>query len=287
MNRSILSFAVVLLATTTVLAQPGNQIEKASKPKTTTTRTTTTSDSVVITRTHPYQASNLAGLIPANDRNSDGRLNADECPPVLRHSFASLDRNHDGYLDLDELTFGLVRSGNIGPVHRGKAIADVVYTVADDFVVDIWHNGVKVPDSHREMIAETYGATDEKIHRIDIREGDWLVFNVVNNRLRWGGVSYFAVAGMKPGGGVAFASEPGNPQWSYCDEPALVDAFIADPAYLANQAAKPSHGKWERGDPRMNSLVDGWKGTPVWGNSRNTWIKYVTSMSGAAVDEKK
>jgi len=31
---------------------------------------------------------------------------------------------------------------------------------------------------------------------IQVRHGDWLVFHVANNRLRWGGSYYFAAAGL-------------------------------------------------------------------------------------------
>src|SRR3954469_20834310 len=69
---------------------------------------------------------------------------------------------------------------------RGALIADRLFTVADDFIVDVYHNGVKVPDSKRTLLVERFGATAERID-IEVRRGDWLVFNVVNNRMRWGG----------------------------------------------------------------------------------------------------
>ena len=77
---------------------------------------------------------------------------------------------------------------------RGRVIADRLFTVADDFIVDVYHNGVKVPDAKRTLLHEVFGATAERID-IEVREGDWVVFNVVNNRLRWGGASYFGVTG--------------------------------------------------------------------------------------------
>ena len=60
-----------------------------------------------------------------------------------------------------------------------------------------------------------------------------------------------------------------------------MNTFIADPAYLANQKARPVTPKWDQGDSRMNSLADGWKGTSVWGNNRNTWMKYVAPPAPA------
>src|ERR1044072_1633950 len=69
---------------------------------------------------------------------------------------------------------------------RGKVIADRLFTVADDFIVDVYHNGVKVPDSKRTLLNEVFGAAVERID-LEVRPGDWIVFNVVNNRMRWGG----------------------------------------------------------------------------------------------------
>src|SRR5438270_4723551 len=77
---------------------------------------------------------------------------------------------------------------------RGEVIADHLFTVADDFIIDIYHNGVKVPDRKRTLLEERFGATAERIE-MAIRPGDWVVFNVVNNRLRWGGCAYFGVTG--------------------------------------------------------------------------------------------
>jgi len=37
------------------------------------------------------------------DKNGDGKLNADEAPARLRHSFGKIDADHDGYLSKDEL----------------------------------------------------------------------------------------------------------------------------------------------------------------------------------------
>ena len=279
MSRFLLSLAVVLLLAGTALAQPvGN--DPRFKPNQNSGSASLTLPGFSQTKHFiPDADKSLAAeaLIKAHDKNGDRKLNADECPVLFRSNFASLDLNHDRYLTVNELGLGLGGEGspaNRGMVKRGKVIANFVYTVADDFVVEVYQNGAKVADGNREMIAETFGATDEKI-TIEVREGDWLVFNVVNNRLRWGGSSYFAVAGMKMGNGVGFVSDVTSTRWTYCDDPSQVNAFIADPTSLAGQTTHPSVGKWDRGDARMNELTDGWKGTSVWGKSRNTWIKYV------------
>jgi hypothetical protein len=65
--------------------------------------------------------------------------------------------------------------------------ANYIITESDDFIVDIYHNGEVVPDSRRHMLSETFGATGERID-IQVHRGDWLVFHVVNDRFRWGGL---------------------------------------------------------------------------------------------------
>src|SRR5712671_6843774 len=78
-------------------------------------------------------------------------------------------------------------------------------TVADDFVVDVYHNGKPVPETKRELLVERFGATAEKV-KVSVRSGDWLVFHVVQNRLRWGGSKYFAVAGCFAANEFGFVS---------------------------------------------------------------------------------
>lgn len=156
---------------------------------------------------------------------------------------------------------------------RGRVIATRLFTVADDFIVDVYHNGVKVPDKQRTLLHEVFGTTAERID-IEVREGDWVVFNVVNNRLRWGGTCYFGVAG-RGDSGVAFTTSPGDPRWSCCDDTGKVSEFIADRDYLARNPVQAPRNAWSDGDGLLNSVADGWTGKPVWGQSRNTWIKFV------------
>ena len=156
---------------------------------------------------------------------------------------------------------------------RGRVIADRLFTVADDVIVDVYHNGVKVPDAKRTLLHEVFGATAERID-IEVREGDRVVFNVVNNRLRWGGASYFGVTGRGESG-VAFVTEPGGGRWSCCDDTEKVSEFIGDRDYLAGNAARPIGNPWAEGDGLMHQIADGWEGKPIWGRSRNTWIKFV------------
>lgn len=156
---------------------------------------------------------------------------------------------------------------------RGRVIADRLFTVADDFIVDVYHNGVKVPDGRRTLLHEIHGATAERID-IEVREGDWIVFNVVNNRMRWGGCSYFAVTG-RGNAGVAFTTEADSGRWSCCDDTEKVSAFIAGRDYLARNPARSIANPWGDGDGLMSQIADGWPGKPIWGESRNTWVKFV------------
>jgi hypothetical protein len=153
-------------------------------------------------------------------------------------------------------------------------LATRLLTVADDFIVDLFHNGEKVPDTRRRLEAEVFGATVERIE-LELREGDWLVFNVVNNRLRWGGVYYFAVAGFDPGNAISFVTELESGRWSVCDLPGQAPRFIAEQDYLTNNLARPVERRWTRGDELIRGRVPGWPGEPLWGTNRNTWIKFV------------
>ncbi|HEX8200752.1 MAG TPA: hypothetical protein VF590_09710, partial [Isosphaeraceae bacterium] len=210
------------------------------------------------------------GTIAGLDRNGDGRLSADEVPEERRVQFGAIDADRDGYVDAGEWA-----RADEGSPARGQVIAQRLFTVADDFVVDVYHNGERVPIERREMIAEAFGATEEKID-VEVREGDWLVFNVANNRLRWNGWYYFAAAGVNDGEPhIGFTTELDSGRWSYCDDPGQVPAFIAHPRYLADHRALPIATPWDQGDARIKQRVPGWKGVPVWGERRNTWIKFV------------
>lgn len=159
------------------------------------------------------------------------------------------------------------------PPPARPVVARTLITVADDFVVEVYRNGVKLPDDRRELLNETFGATVERIS-VDLRSGDWVVFNVVNNRLRWGGASYFGVA-ARGDAGVAFTTDPDSGAWSCCDDPGEVAAFIANRDHRASHHALAIANLWTPGDGLMSQYADGWKGKPVWGASRNTWIKVI------------
>ena len=67
-----------------------------------------------------------------------------------------------------------------------KVVARHLVTVTDDFVVEAYKNGKRIEDAKRVLLNEIFGATVERMD-VEVRPGDWLVFHVVNNHLRWGG----------------------------------------------------------------------------------------------------
>ena len=109
-------------------------------------------------------------------------------------------------------------------------------------------------------VSDSDRATVEAID-VEVRRGDWLVFNVVNNRLRWGGARYFAVAGIKEGSGTAFTTDLTTGRWTCCDDPSQAAAFIADPRFLRHQLARGIETRWDQGDALMNQHADGWHGS--------------------------
>jgi hypothetical protein len=150
-----------------------------------------------------------------------------------------------------------------------------IVTVADDFVVDVYLNGVRVPDDRRELLAEIYGATAERVN-VQVHRGDWLVFHVVNDRLRWGGCCYFAAAGVLPTNEFGFVSETESGNWSACDVPAKVGKFIKEKQYLSREKAQRIARIWQDGTPQMKQFAgNSWAGEPLWGLTRDTWLKVI------------
>ena len=160
------------------------------------------------------------------------------------------------------------------PEAPGEVLATRLFIGADDFVVDVFHNGQRVPDSLRSMTKELYGAIGERTD-ITVRERDWVVFNVANNRLRWSGAYYFGVAGVNDDGFVGISSEE-NEQWSVCEDPGLVPRFIAEADFMATNYAQRISKPWTGGDSMIRPHVKNWTGYAIWGSetNRNIWIKF-------------
>ena len=169
------------------------------------------------------------------------------------------------------------QSANSGPqttVRRGDKIADFICTVTDDFVIDIYVNGELVPAEKRKLTGETFGAQAEQID-VPIHRGDWVVFAVTNNRLRWGGSYFFGAAGMTKEKRLVFQSKLGDPRWTYTDDPASVLQFVRQ----RNMRGRPVESPkviWDRGQGQMKERTNNlWSGDPVWGAARLSWIKFI------------
>jgi len=153
--------------------------------------------------------------------------------------------------------------------------ANYVITVADDFLVDVYVNGTVVPDARRHMLAERFGATSERID-VELCSGDWIVFHVVNDRLRWNGSYYFAAAGVFDKGEFGFVSELGTDNWSACDNPAKANKFVAKKDFMSDKPVQKITNAWGDGQGLMKNFAgDSWNGDPIWGHSRDTWLKYI------------
>src|SRR5262249_24168828 len=145
--------------------------------------------------------------------------------------------------------------------------------VADDFVVDVWHDGLRVPEDRRKLLWERFGACAERID-VPVRAGDWLVFHVVNNRMRWGGGRYFAVAGCVAPNEMVFASDPDSPHWSVCDCRGAAARFIAERDAGAGRRPQPIANPWAEGDGAIRASAGAsFAGRPLWGGAASTWIK--------------
>ncbi|MCW3094712.1 MAG: hypothetical protein JWL77_330 [Chthonomonadaceae bacterium] len=174
----------------------------------------------------------------------------------------------------------LTLPGDPGPRAQAKEKPDVlranyIVAVADDFIVEVYHNGKSVPESKRVLLNERFGATTEQIDE-PVHKGDWLVFHVVNNRLRWGGASYFAVAGCFTKDEFGFNSTLGDGNWSACDTPRDADRFIANKNFLRHHPAHAILQPWSDGTTYMRAYAGAsWNGTPLWGTARSTWIKVI------------
>jgi len=159
-------------------------------------------------------------------------------------------------------------------VSASKLRAKWLYLVADDFVVNVWKNGGAVPVEKRSLIHEIYGATVEKI-TLDLSAGDWLVFHVVNNRLRWNGCRFFGMAAMVAGNETTIVSSKGN-EWSFTDKPGEAPKFISSRDALHDRSVNviPVDRAWDQGVPRLNEVCGAeWRGQPIWGEAASTYLK--------------
>ena len=171
------------------------------------------------------------------------------------------------------------------PKKAPEVRCEYLITVADDFVVDVYHNGKPVPEAKRELLVERFGATAEKV-QVAVRPGDWLVFHVVQNRLRWGGSKYFAVAGCLAKNEFSFVSDPASEAWSVCDDPAKVPEFIRRRDAGRKARALAIEVPWGEGDDYMKECAgESFNGKALWGRAPSTWIKFVAGGLSVAEAE--
>ncbi|HSI64114.1 MAG TPA: hypothetical protein VLE43_13385 [Candidatus Saccharimonadia bacterium] len=159
-------------------------------------------------------------------------------------------------------------------------------TVANDYIVEVYKNGKRIPDAQRELLEERFGATVERI-TVDVRKGDWLVFNVVHNRIRWGGSKYFAVAGRIDDTKIGFVSDPASQQWSVCDDPAKSAEFIRNRDAGIEVRAGAIANPWGEGDGYIRKFAgEGFSGKSLWGGAPSTWIKFVAGDAAPVVSSQ-
>lgn len=150
-----------------------------------------------------------------------------------------------------------------------------VLVVAKDFVVEVYHNGTRVPDEKREYLLDRFGASAECID-VPLQAGDWIVFHVANNRLRHEGRMYFAMAASNGADRFAHVSDHASPQWSSCDDPGRARDFIKGRHEGTESRAVPITKVWEEGDKYMTEFSGAtFPGAPLWGAAPSCWIKYV------------
>ncbi|HSJ01364.1 MAG TPA: hypothetical protein VK956_02880 [Verrucomicrobium sp.] len=161
----------------------------------------------------------------------------------------------------------------------GNLLATHVITVTDDFIVEAYKNGRRI--EARRLLDEIFGATVERLS-VQVRPDDWLVFHVVNNRMRWGGAKYFAVAGCLGTDDFGFVSDPASGSWSVCDEPARARDFIRVREEGTEVRASPIAQPWADGDGHMRAHAGmSFSGKPIWGGASSTWIKYIAPKKSA------
>ena len=84
-----------------------------------------------------------------------------------------------------------------------------------------------------------------------------------------------AAGKLNDGDGPAFVTMADDKHWSTCDDTDQVKKFIAYPAWLVDRAAKQPETPWGEGLSQFGQRFPDSGAQPIWGESRNTWIKFV------------
>lgn len=191
-------------------------------------------------------------------------------PQLLSHA-----RDRSSSRGMPHVTQSPPPAVGLGPLVLGQStrVATHLITVTDDFVVEAYKNGRRI--EQRTLLDEIHGATVERMD-VQVRQGDWLVFHVVNNRLRWGGAKYFAVAGCFGKNEFGFVSDPASGLWSVCADPGRARDFIRMREEGTEVRASVIAQPWAEGDGHMRAHAgEDFPGKPLWGGGSSTWIKYV------------
>lgn len=122
--------------------------------------------------------------------------------------------------------------------------ANSMTVVAKDFVIEVYHNGKRIPQDQRKQLLERFGATAERV-TVEVKPGDWLVYHVANNRLRHDGAKYFAVVGAIDEGEPTFISDLKSENWSVCDSPRNSGWFISKRNFGTEARAVSINNPWK------------------------------------------
>jgi hypothetical protein len=157
-------------------------------------------------------------------------------------------------------------------VRRGNPVADSLYWAACDFVINVWHNGDPVNWKNRKLEAEVFGRTAERLP-IDLREGDWVVFQLANNIVRGKGGRLF-IAGALLNDKPVIETSASSP-WFFEDNPGKAGDFMAsyDSGREQNAVSIPTDEAWGDGVKLYKRAFPQTKAEPIWGNQPVTWIK--------------
>jgi len=152
-------------------------------------------------------------------------------------------------------------------------VARDLMVVANSFVVDVWHNGERVPRDARKMIGNPAGAVTERV-TCDVLPGDWLVFHVVASPSLKASDRYFGCAARRFDKTVAFVSSSATGNWFVCDDLADVRAFVASRDAGTGNPARAQAAPWSGAATRWQSaLRAAFAGQALWGDQPSTWIK--------------
>jgi hypothetical protein len=157
-----------------------------------------------------------------------------------------------------------------GPLPAPLILAHSLQIVTSGMPVDIYQNGKLVAPGQCKIRQDAFGARMERVD-MEVHEGDWLAFHVVNRNLGGGFPPYFAVAVMVNASHSAFQSQ--TETWCVCDTPGKAPRFIASFGDPGDGRARRRTRPWAEGDQEMKRTVPDWHGESIWGNSNDEYLK--------------